>query len=231
MPGGRKKNIKKRQQEEERSKNLVRFLTNQGMSAETSARVGRVWPGGEPVKSPEKEMEARWRECCVCQARSNTKKCTGCFSAWFCGLDCQRKGWAQHKKECKVIRGQYSACHLTIIPFNLQTSHLTGQDTRIRTSGFTKRQCVVKIQLNCSPSWKPVSGADMMVYDRERSFSFFLQKEFNPEVYPRLERMITERGVWGLKGYFQAIRSPEEAGVESGKTVKVEINIENILPR
>ena len=89
---------------------------------------------------------------------------------------------------------------------------------------------MVKIQLNCSPSWKPVPGADMMVYDRERSFSFFLQKEFNPEVYPRLERMITERGVWGLKGYFQAIRSHEESG-GSDKTVKVEINIENLLPR
>ena len=57
----------------------------------------------------------------------------------------------------------------------------------------------------------------------------FLLKELNPEVYPRLEKMITERGVWGLKGYFQAIRS-EESG-ESDKDVRVEIDIENILPR
>ena len=70
----------------------------------------------------------------------------------------------------------------------------------------------------------------MMVYDQERSFSFFLLKAYNPEVYPRLEKMITERGVWGLKGYFQAIRAPEESG-QTDKTVKVEINIENILPR
>ena len=69
-----------------------------------------------------------------------------------------------------------------------------------------------------------------MVYDRERSFSFNLQKELNPEVYPRLHKIITERGVWGLKGYFQAIRSHEDRG-GSGKTVKVDINIENILPR
>ena len=70
----------------------------------------------------------------------------------------------------------------------------------------------------------------MMVYDRERSFSFNLQKELNPEVYPRLQKIITERGVWGLKGYFQAIKSPAESGT-SDKTVKVEIDIENILPR
>ena len=68
-----------------------------------------------------------------------------------------------------------------------------------------------------------------MVYDQERSFSMFLLKELNPEVYPRLEKMITERGVWGLKGYFQAIRSSESGG--SDKTVMVEIDIENILPR
>ena len=67
-----------------------------------------------------------------------------------------------------------------------------------------------------------------MVYDQERSFSFFLLKAYNPEVYPRLEKMITERGVWGLKGYFQAIRSTEDSGQDE---VKVEINIENILPR
>ena len=70
----------------------------------------------------------------------------------------------------------------------------------------------------------------MMVYDRERSFSFNLQKELNPEVYPRLHKIITERGVWGLKGYFQAIKSPAESGT-SDNTVKVEIDIENILPR
>ena len=70
----------------------------------------------------------------------------------------------------------------------------------------------------------------MMVYDRERSFSFNLQKELNPEVYPRLHKIITERGVWGLKGYFQAIKSPAESGTPD-KTVKAEIDIENILPR
>ena len=104
---------------------------------------------------------------------------------------------------------------------------------QIRTTGLTKQQCVVKIQLNVTTApeaWDVVHGGGMMVYDQERRFYFYLRKEFNPEVYPRLEKLITERGVWGLKGYFQAIRSPEESG-QTGKTVKVEINIENILPR
>ena len=69
-----------------------------------------------------------------------------------------------------------------------------------------------------------------MVYDRERSFRLYLNKELNPDVFPRLQKLITERGVWGLKGYFQAIKSPAESGT-SDNTVKVEIDIENILPR
>ena len=104
------------------------------------------------------------------------------------------------------------------------------QNFQSRASGFTKQQCVLKIQLECSLAWKPIPGGNMMVYDRERSFSFNLQKELNPEVYPRLQKIITERGVWGLKGYFQAIKSPAESGT-SDNTVKVEIDIENILPR
>ena len=103
MPGGRKKNIKKRKQEEESSKK--RFFSNQGMSAEH-------WPGGEPINSPEKEMGARAKECCVCQARSNTKKCSGCYSAWFCGLECQKKAWPEHKKECKVGEVNLSVLNL-----------------------------------------------------------------------------------------------------------------------
>ena len=68
-----------------------------------------------------------------------------------------------------------------------------------------------------------------MVYDRERSFRLYLNKELNPDVFPRLQKLITERGVWGLKGYFQAIKSAEESGQPG--TVKLEIDIENILPR
>ena len=69
-----------------------------------------------------------------------------------------------------------------------------------------------------------------MVYDRERSFRLYLHKELNPDVFPRLQKLITERGFMGLKGYFQAIKSPEESG-QTDKTVKVEINIDNMLPR
>ena len=102
MPGGRKKNMKKRKQEEDGSKTLRKSLADHGISGERADNIVRTWPGGEPFTSPEKEACAQARECCVCKARTKTKKCTGCYSAWFCGLDCQRKAWPDHKTQCKV---------------------------------------------------------------------------------------------------------------------------------
>ena len=101
MPGGRKRNIMKRQQEES-SRNLMTYLTGQGIHHDITDTAVRTWPGGEPFKSPEKETGERARECGVCKMRTNTKKCTGCYSAWFCGVDCQRKAWPDHKNQCKV---------------------------------------------------------------------------------------------------------------------------------
>ena len=76
----------------------------------------------------------------------------------------------------------------------------------------------------------------MMIYDKERTFSFLLKKEFNKAVFSKLERIIIERGVEGLKGFFHAIVPPAptsvgEQEVNHGGLVKVEINLENILPR
>lgn len=76
----------------------------------------------------------------------------------------------------------------------------------------------------------------MVIYDKDRTFTFNLEKKFNEAVHQRLEQMINERGVDGLKGYFHAIVPPSQASevnrkVDSQGLVKVEINIENILPR
>ena len=105
MPGGRKKSMKKQTQEEEDgSKNLRRSLANHGFSAEMSDHIVRAWPGREPFNTPEKETRAQAKECGVCKARTDTKKCSGCYSAWFCGVECQRIAWKDqdHKTQCKV---------------------------------------------------------------------------------------------------------------------------------
>ena len=90
---------------------------------------------------------------------------------------------------------------------------------------------MVKIQLNLNAKRMPIKGNPIMIYDKERTFSFLLKKEFNKAVFPELERIIMERGVEGLKGFFHAIVPPASTSANQDGLVKVEINLENILPR
>ena len=73
-------------------------------------------------------------------------------------------------------------------------------------------------------------GEQMVIYDKDRSFTFILLKEFNEAVHPRLEKIIIEKGVDGLKGFFHAIKVPSVTE-KNENLVKMEINVENILPR
>ena len=70
----------------------------------------------------------------------------------------------------------------------------------------------------------------MVIYDKDRSFLYVLLKKFNEAVHSRLEKMIMEKGVDGLKGFFHAIKVPSVTE-KNGNLVKMEINVENILPR
>ena len=100
-------------------------------------------------------------------------------------------------------------------------------------SGPSKQHFVVKIQLSLDSRRKPVRGEQMVIYDKDRSFTFILLKEFNEAVHPRLEKIIIEKGVDGLKGFFHAIKvslATEKKG-NSKRLAKMEINIENILMR
>lgn len=35
---------------------------------------------------------------------SKTKKCAGCYSTWYCSLECQQVDWPNHRAECKEIQ-------------------------------------------------------------------------------------------------------------------------------
>ena len=92
---------------------------------------------------------------------------------------------------------------------------------------------MVKIQLGLDSKREPILVERMVIYDKDHSFLFVLKKELNETVHPRLEKIIIEKGVDGLKGFFHAIIVPSaiEKKETSKSLVKMEINIENILPR
>tara|TARA_B110000444_G_scaffold236803_1_gene248981 strand:+ start:932 stop:1651 length:720 start_codon:yes stop_codon:yes gene_type:complete len=41
--------------------------------------------------------------CFYCGKKDAISKCVKCKKAWFCNKDCQKKGWKEHKKNCKEI--------------------------------------------------------------------------------------------------------------------------------
>lgn len=44
--------------------------------------------------------------CLHCGSVTGNMRCSGCFSARYCGKECQRAHWASHKHECKSVKRQ-----------------------------------------------------------------------------------------------------------------------------
>ena len=88
------------------------------------------------------------RSCSLCEvAGSENKKCTGCYSVYYCSQHCQRQDWSSHKKECKEIRGQYKDCIVDLQPYSGR-SNLSNK-FYMRTTGDLpqKSHFVVKVQI------------------------------------------------------------------------------------
>ena len=73
-------------------------------------RVRMMFGSAERLQAKEERRQLKEKtggslsSCSVCRTSTNTKKCSGCFSVWFCGRDCQRAAWPDHQRECKVFR-------------------------------------------------------------------------------------------------------------------------------
>ena len=39
--------------------------------------------------------------------RRDTKRCTGCYLAWYCGEGCQAADWDSHRAECRETSQQF----------------------------------------------------------------------------------------------------------------------------
>ena len=56
------------------------------------------------VQSKSNETE---NACSNCGKDTNTnKRCTGCYTVWYCSRDCQVQKWKQHGKTCKEIQAK-----------------------------------------------------------------------------------------------------------------------------
>lgn len=79
---------------------------------------------------------------------------------------------------------------------------------RFETNVPTGRSMVLKVQVT-------LNDTGMLVYNKKRTFECFLNQDKNPVTYTRIERIINEKGINGVKAYFAAeLRSKDELVVD-----------------
>ena len=63
---------------------------------------------GLPGTVGERQAEPA-RVCCACAAvlpKGQGKRCSACKQVWFCGRECQKRAWPQHKDACRLAQGE-----------------------------------------------------------------------------------------------------------------------------
>lgn len=53
--------------------------------------------------------DATQRICAFCGSKDAPARCSRCLSSWFCGPECQRGAWPQHKLICAKQRSEKSS--------------------------------------------------------------------------------------------------------------------------
>ena len=48
------------------------------------------------------------RQCDHCGKEGNVKICSKCHTATYCGAECQKEAWGEHKKVCRQRAEKYA---------------------------------------------------------------------------------------------------------------------------
>lgn len=155
------------------------------------------------------EMEVDRYSSKICNyCRDSTKKlhrCLRCFSAWYCGNDCQCHDWKHHKRSCRKFESEYRPVRL------IYESPKLGDLTPNNTIDPNKRfQTIVKVQ-------KSFSDQDLLV-ENENSTVLGLIESEDPLHSPLL-KTIERKGILKLKGYFYAIKDPKGLSIKIGEII------------
>jgi len=123
------------------------------------------------------------KKCLVCKSPAN-KRCSACYLVWYCGAECQRGDWSNHKSACKARRKEYIGVFGMV--------GLSGGSWSVdqaQNSGYQ----VIKIKFD---------NEALHVSNKDNSlFGDILDDE---EAGETLGPIIKSKGLNGLKGYFSS---------------------------
>ena len=160
--------------------------------------------------------DMRISKCEVCRKKKNIKRCTGCYTVWYCGQKCQMKGWKEHKDECKKAKEEYTNVLLRERA-GQTTSFLSGKVYAGDQVKPKKSHFLVKVQVPLdNPSFP------LLVYNENRSVMGELWKEGNELAHAELNKVINEGFIPG-KGYFRAIFTENQLKINPVRAQPVQV--------
>ena len=171
------------------------------------------------------------KKCEVCGAL-NARRCTSCFLTRYCGRECQKVNWPQHKIKCKEVRRQFLPVTLVQPGKGAVLQNISwNKKGKIKNIGSVvpaKSNFVVKIQIPFDDTstrfWTELMGGNasekcLSLYDEKKSVYGFIKSD--EPTYDILVSKIKAEGVFGDKGFFYAFYDKDDT---------LKINVSNILP-
>lgn len=131
--------------------------------------------------------------------------------------------WKEHKKSCQPFDkddnllvvtptythgiSNYTVSTISVVPSSFGSTRGPNPSGRFEANVRDGRNMILKIQV-------PLGSGGMLVYNKKRTFECILGHDKNPAAYMRIKKIINEKGILGLKGYFAAeLRSKDELAI------------------
>ena len=125
--------------------------------------------------------------CSYCQEKGTLQKCTKCYTAEYCGRECQKKHWKKHKKMCNNLLKQSSI----LLPSTTSTAGLFGNTAAMSVNfhhhglqevgpNYSKppeisKRFVVKVQQVYEPC--AITSSSLCLYDRSLAINETFQSD------------------------------------------------------
>ena len=181
------------------------------------------------------ETRERLGACGGC-AKDAFFRCSGCFSVFYCSVECQKADWPGHKAACKQARASAQAVIFLEGPQKPPTSKLAEMiaggkiDWVSRTTGKKDIAAAdrlrpelgfifavkVQVPIGAFGASEPSGDAEIAVYCQDRTVQVFLPKTVDGPAYKLLDTAVrgSVAGNAGLKAYLNArleVRGGHEA--------------------
>ena len=127
--------------------------------------------------------------------------------------------WKEHKKSCQPFDKEdnllivtpsytYGAFPTSTVPSTLGDFSGLTHSGKLKANVRDGRNMVLRILASVD------GNPRMTICNKKRSFECFLEYDKDPVAYERIKKMLNEKGIGGLMGYFAAeLRSKDELAI------------------